>query len=334
VEVLFAAEGLVPAVGGAERFVVEALAAIRERHSVRTIYLAPEQRPERYWEWRRLRREEVGRRTEQALHERRADVVVTQLHSAPAVIAAAAAAGVPSVLLLPSYESLCRLAFDAGSECHPETRCRGCPALLALPVSEQAELARSRDEHDASLAAASTIVAPSRYVADACFGWSGRRAVVVSPVGAPPRDAEARPDGPVVALASRWTPNKGAELLAELRDVQSAEGDQPLDRVLHGAGIVVVPSQSPEPFSRVAFEAMAAGVPTIASATGGLPELVPAEQLVEEFRSPRAWRTAIGELRRPERWQAARERGLIAARSVLLRDPLRRFEEVLREAAA
>ena len=31
-----------PAVGGAERFVLEALAAIRERHSVRTIYLAPE----------------------------------------------------------------------------------------------------------------------------------------------------------------------------------------------------------------------------------------------------------------------------------------------------
>ena len=143
-DVLFAAEGLMPAVGGAERFVVEALAAIRERHLVHTIYLAPERRPERYWEWRRLRREEVGRRVEQALSERGADVVVTQLHSAPAVIATATAAGVPSVLLLPSYESLCQLAFDAGSECHPETRCRGCPALEALPASERAELARSR----------------------------------------------------------------------------------------------------------------------------------------------------------------------------------------------
>ncbi len=332
-EVLFAAEGLVPAVGGAERFVVEALAAIRERHSVRTIYLEPEPRPERYWEWRRRRREEVGRRAEQALGERRADVVVTQLHSAPAVIAAADAAGVPSVLLLPSYESLCRLAFDAGSECHPETRCRGCPAVHDLPASERAELASSRDEHDASLAAASAIVAPSQYVADACFGWSRRRAVVVSPVGAAPRDAEARPDGPVIALASRWTRNKGAELLAELDEVRSTEGDQRLDRVLHGAGILVVPSQSPEPFSRVAFEGMAAGVPTIASATGGLPELVPVEQLVEDFRSPSAWRTAIAELRQPARWQAARERGLIAARSVLLRDPLRRFEEVLLDAA-
>ena len=233
---------------------------------------------------------------------------MTQLHSAPAVIATAAAAGVPSVLLLPSYESLCQLAFDAGSECHPETRCRGCPALEGLPASERAELARSRDEHEASLAAASAIVAPSRFVADACFGWSRRRAVVVSPVGAPPPDAEARPDGPLIALASRWTRNKGAELLAELGEVHSTEGDQPLDRVLKGAGILVVPSQSPEPFSRVAFEAMAAGVPTIASATGGLAELVPVEQLVEDFQSPGAWRAAIGELgsRRAAGGQGAR----------------------------
>ena len=156
---------------------------------------------------------------------------------------------------------------------------------------------------------------------------------MVSPVGAPPRDAEARPDGPLIALASRWTRNKGAELLAELGEVHSTEGDQRLDRVLKGAGILVVPSQSPEPFSRVAFEAMAAGVPTIASATGGLAELVPVEQLVEDFQSPGAWRAAIGELRQPARWQAAKERGLIAARSVLLQDPLRRFEEVLLEAA-
>jgi glycosyltransferase involved in cell wall biosynthesis len=97
--------------------------------------------------------------------------------------------------------------------------------------------------------------------------------------------------------------------------------------------VLIVPSQSPEPFSRVAFEGMAAGVPTLASATGGLAELVPVEQLVEDFASPNAWRTAIGDLRQPARWHAARERGLRAARAVQLRGPLRRFEEVLLEAA-
>ena len=308
---------------------VEALDALAERHSIRTVYLEPETRPERYWEWRRLRREEVGRRVEQALAERCADVVVTQLHAAPAVIAASGAAGVPSILVLPSYESLCRYAFEAGSECLPETRCRDCPAARGLPAAERRELERSRDEHEASLAAASAIVAPSRYVADAAFRWCGRRAVVVSPVGTPPRDAVARPDGPVVALASRWNRNKGIELLADLGDVRVAEGEQPLDAALGGAGILVVPSQSPEPFARVAFEGMAAGVPTLASATGGLPELVPVEQLVADYAEPAAWRAAIAELREPGRWLAARERGLNAARTVRRQAPLRRFEELL-----
>ena len=108
---------------------VEALDALRERHSVQAVYLEPAARPERYWEWRRLRREEVGRRVERALAERRPDVVVTQLHAGPAVIAAAEAAGVPSVLVLPSYESLCKHA-SKGNECLPRT-VRGCPGALA-----------------------------------------------------------------------------------------------------------------------------------------------------------------------------------------------------------
>lgn len=328
-DVLFAAEGLVPAVGGAERFMVEVLGGLRDRHSVRAVYLEPAARPDRYWEWRRLRREEVGRRVARALAERRPDVVVTQLHAAPAVVAAAGTAGVPSVLVLPSYESLCKHAFDADTECRPETRCCGCPAALALPESERGELERSREAHEASLAAVTALVAPSRFVTAACRNWCGREATVIHPVGGPPGDAGARPDGPVIALASRWTRNKGAEIVAALGDVRSAEGDEPLADVLAGAGVLVVPSQSPEPFSRVAFEGMAAGVPTLASATGGLSELVPAEQLVADYGDPVAWRAAILALREPRRWLAARERGLNAARSVRRQAPLRRFEELL-----
>ena len=328
-DILFAAEGLVPAIGGAERFMLEALEALRARHSVRAVYLEPSQRPERYWEWRRLRREEVGRRVERALAERRPDVVVTQLHATPAVISAAETAGVPTVLVMPSYESLCKHAFDAGTDCRPETMCRGCPAALALPESERGELVRSREAHEASLAAASALVAPSRFVAAACRDWCGREATVVHPVGASPGDARARPEGPVVALASRWTRNKGAEIVAALGDVRSVEGDEAFGDVLGGAGVLVVPSQSPEPFSRIAFEGMAAGVPTLASATGGLLELVPAQQLVADYGDPVAWRAAIAALRKPRRWRAARERGLNAARTVRRQAPLRRFEELL-----
>lgn len=328
-DVLFAAEGLVPAVGGAERFMVEALDALRERHSVRVVQLDPMPRPDPYWEGRRLRREEVGRRVVAALGQRLPDVVVTQLHASPAVIAAADRARIPNVLVLPSYESLCKLAFEAGADCRPQTRCRGCPAARALPERERRELERSREEHESAIRSATRLVALSRYVGSACREWCGRDADVVYPVGRTPVDAGARPDGPTLAPAVSWNRNKGAHVVEALDDVVAVEGDRPIDEVLRGAAIVIVPSQWPEPFGRTAFEAMAAGVPVLASRTGGLPEFVPAEQLVADFADPDAWRAAIAELREPRHWLAARERGLNAARIVLRQAPLRRFEELL-----
>lgn len=328
-DVLFAAEILLPAHGGAERFIVEALEALRPRHSVRAVYLEPVPHPERYWEAKRLRREEVGRRVERALEERRADVVVTQLHAAPAAIAAARTAGVPSVLALPSYESFCKHAFDAGSECRPESRCRACPATAALGDAERHELWRSRDEHEASLAAVSKIVALSHYLGAACSGWCGREPDVLYPVARASADARARPDGPVVAAAVQWSARKGADVVAALGSVETIAGARSIEEFFRGAGILVVPSQWPEPFGRIAFEAMSAGLPTLASAVGGLAEFVPPEQLVVDYADPAAWRAAIAELREPAQWHAARERGLRAATRVLEQAPLQRFEELL-----
>ncbi|MEQ1870848.1 MAG: glycosyltransferase, partial [Vicinamibacterales bacterium] len=68
----------------------------------------------------------------------------------------------------------------------------------------------------------------------------------------------------------------------------------PARDLLADAGVVLVPSQWPEPFGRVAIEAMAAGIPVIASATGGLPECCGgAARLVRRFRSAEAWREAL-----------------------------------------
>jgi glycosyltransferase involved in cell wall biosynthesis len=47
-----------------------------------------------------------------------------------------------------------------------------------------------------------------------------------------------------------------------------------VDRVWAGSDIAVVPSTEPEPFGRVAIEAMAHGLPVVAAAHGGLVEIV------------------------------------------------------------
>jgi glycosyltransferase involved in cell wall biosynthesis len=81
--------------------------------------------------------------------------------------------------------------------------------------------------------------------------------------------------------------------------------DGELDRLRRGAGLAIVPSRSAETFGIAAAEAMAAGVPVVASRIGALPELVEPEGLVDPGDAT-ALAEAIG-----RRWRdvAAAERG-------------------------
>ena len=80
-------------------------------------------------------------------------------------------------------------------------------------------------------------------------------------------------------------------------------------RFLRLSRLVVVPSQWPEPFGRIAVEAMASGVPTLISRTGGLAEIARGSSLaVEAFDQPAAWIEAVtGLLTSPSRLQQAIE---------------------------
>lgn len=365
--VLFAAEALLPPIGGAERLVLELLERLAERNVVRAAWLNIGEVPEwleavpatsptanGYWQTKARRREALGRALERALARRRADVVVTQLHAAPAAVEAAKAVGAPSVLLLPSYESLCKHAFDVGSLCQPDGRCQDCPAALALSPDERLELVRSREAHEQSLRDATVLVAPSRSVADACEAWCERRPLLIAGSAAPPPAVSGKPPGPVVAAAARWSANKGASLLEpiarglERRFLVTESGleaevrshlerlphvelvpEVPLAQLLQGASLLIVPSQWREPFGRVAFEGLAAGIPTLASATGGLLDFVPPEQLVSDYSDPQAWIDAIARLEPGTRWEQARLRGLRAAQRLLAEDPAAQFEQLL-----
>jgi glycosyltransferase involved in cell wall biosynthesis len=71
----------------------------------------------------------------------------------------------------------------------------------------------------------------------------------------------------------------------------------PARRFLRLSRVLLVPSVWPEPFGRVAVEAMANGIPVLASAAGGLAEIVGDSALaVRTFRDPDAWEAGLAGL--------------------------------------
>ena len=313
------------------------------------------------WQTRGRRRAALEQALDALLAVAPPHVMVGHHDTGPAVVAAATRAGRPAVLALPSYEALCAYAFYPGSDCVPESRCRHCPRALAMEPAERAALHAARDAQEEALAGAAALLAPARSLAVACEEWKGRRPAVVAPVvGAPPLTA-GRPEGHVLAAAALWTANKGVELLAPLaarlaprpllvqfhhgglaprwRDELAAlpnvalRESPPAERPrLEGAAVAIVPSLM-DVFPRVAFEAMAAGIPVLASDVGGLTELVPDQQRVARFADPGAWAAAVRGLQDADAWWAAARRGREAAAAVMATRPVERVEALLAEAA-
>jgi glycosyltransferase involved in cell wall biosynthesis len=99
------------------------------------------------------------------------------------------------------------------------------------------------------------------------------------------------------------------------RDVRFAGRvvDGQLDRLRAGAALAIVPSRSAETFGMAAAEAMAAGLPVVASRIGALPELVEEEPGLVDPGDATALADAIG-----RRWRdgAAGERGRARVREL------------------
>jgi glycosyltransferase involved in cell wall biosynthesis len=378
--VLFASECLLPAAGGAERAALEWLGALAPHHRVRACFIhaaargrdlvfeppagvavvhARDATASGYWALRQAKRESVFQAVTEDLATHGADVVVTQLHASSAVIDAAHAVGVPAVILLPSYECLCKYAFDAGSRCVPISKCRGCERASELDPHDRDAMIEARDANERALARVERLVAPSEAVAQACAEWCGRMPDVIRPVAGAGSSQEPNPTGHRLLVATRWRHNKGVRLLwplcSTLRDrrVLVTERGLPdhvrlrlegldhvrvitgtrIESLLANASLLLVPSQWSEPFGRVAFEGLAAGVPTLASAVGGLAEFVPPGQLVEPPDSIDAWVAAVRRIEQPAAWQQARRDGIAAVRALLAYSPLAQLEAALRETA-
>lgn len=231
-------------------------------------------------------------------------------------LAAARDAGARVVVHLHNYRLVCAVAtcFTRGEDC---TRCHGVDTRpgVALrcrgPASEAVAYGAGLALSQRRLAVrADRFVLPSRFAHDRLRELGaplGDRVSIVPHVVRDLAEDSRAADGRYALLASRLAPEKGAEVAVEAcaragvplvvcgdgpdaaavreraRGAARFLGNVPageLATLRRDAALAIVPSRGAETFGLAAAEAMAAGVPVVASRAGALAELVAESGLV------------------------------------------------------
>jgi glycosyltransferase involved in cell wall biosynthesis len=263
-------------------------------------------------------------------------------------LAAARSAGARVVLQLHNYRLVCAVGtcFTRGADCQ---RCHGLNTLPGIRLNCRGTGAEAA-VYGASLALwqrrlvaqADAVLVPSRFAHERLLALGAPlppgRVRVIGHAVREFADRSRADEGVHALVSARLAPEKGVEVAIEACDRAQiplvVTGDGPLrdeldrraretgarllgqvgraelGRLRSQAAIAVVPSRSAETYGLAAAEAMAAGVPVVASRVGALGELVPEDALVPPG-DPAALAAAISTHRND---RAAGERGLIIAR--------------------
>jgi glycosyltransferase involved in cell wall biosynthesis len=218
---------------------------------------------------------------------------------------AARQAGARTVLHLHNYRLVCAVGtcFTKGADC---TRCHGRNTAPSVRLNcrgtgpEAAVYAASLALHQRKMVEHADVVVVPSASAEARLRELGAPLpddvrVIPHLVRTIAEDPNFTPDGPAL-VASRLAPEKGIDIAIEACRLAGVPlvvaGDGPLANELHGAefvgrvddaelarlraqaSVAVVPSRSAETFGLAAAEAMAAGLPVVATRIGALPDLV------------------------------------------------------------
>jgi len=230
----------------------------------------------------------------------------------PKALRAAKDAGARVVLHLHNYRLVCAVGTCFNSHGEDCTRCQGHNTLPGVRLNcrgasraEALTYAAALAAHQRSLVAhADAIVVPSQAAAQRLAALSApiSNVHVVGHVVREFAERSNAENGSYALVASRLAPEKGIETAidaceqANIELVVAGDGPHPLPRdharfvgqvdreelarLRAGAALAIVPSRSYETYGLAAIEAMAAGVPVVASHIGALGEIVEPDGLV------------------------------------------------------
>jgi glycosyltransferase involved in cell wall biosynthesis len=233
----------------------------------------------------------------------------------PRALEAAREAGARVILHLHNFRLFCSIAtcFRDGAPCF---RCRGRFTLPAVALNcrdslpESAVYASALSMHQpAVFDAVDRFVTPSEYARGqlARLGLPPERVTVLPNYVPEFATASRAHEGEYAVAFGRLSPEKGFEVAVkaaalsgvplkiagagelEVRPPAELVGQLPppeLQSLLRGAAMALVPSLSGDVMPFAALEAMAQGLPVIASRSGSLPELVGAERCVPRGDAP------------------------------------------------
>jgi len=275
-------------------------------------------------DWNRRWRPVVDR----AIRIFRPDAVLTQNMLAPSSVAAAQAAGVRTVLFFHGYRCLSPDFFQGrDARTAPATTFANAPwrARLKWPW-----VRRCLDAYAAAFRSAQCVIANSTYAAGVIERFFERPAEVLYPVQdlqEPSHSTPAPPGGSVLFVKPQ--PVKGVHLLLQVSrhlpehrfvvvgparrrvrtrlarapNIEHRPWTEDMQALYRQAALLFGPSQIPEPFGRVFVEAGLQGVPSLASAAGGIPEAVGSGGALLPFdATPEEWGQALCQCLAPATW--------------------------------
>ncbi|MFH0910038.1 MAG: glycosyltransferase family 4 protein [Planctomycetota bacterium] len=267
---------------------------------------------------------------ERELAALRPDLLLSQNMLAPSSVAAGRAAGVRTAIFFHGYRCLSPAFFreqDALTTPLPSFRTAPLRARLKWPL-----VARSLALYQSAYRKADLVVANSAYTARVIERFFERRAEVLYPVfdlAAPETAPKTNPGGPVLFVKPQSI--KGVDVLlktapllpqkrflavgrasvltrlqlARVANIEYREWTEDMDASYASASLLFGPSQIPEPFGRVFVEAAIHGLPSVASAGGGIPEAVGEGGVLLPFDSmPGEWAEALEQALDPLRYEA------------------------------
>ena len=305
-KVVFAAQYFYPMIGGAEH-TANLLLQTLARHGYRSeVICLGKPRQFRFGNIFVRRTSEIEK-VPKLLKQAKADVILTQLNLAPFVVGVARILSVPVILNVASYEcywpDLMAVAKNKGEGRYKRYE------LINKDVLRTQRWAMEK---------ANIVCCASKYLARMVHKSYGRKAEILYPpiddgpdyVGDPDSVKDRRYVTMCTALSF-----KGANVFSEIarrmpqekflavggRGQPQAYGLNRLPNVTcwgekkpcefySVTKLLLVPSLCPESFGRVVLEAMANGIPVIASRVGGLPESVGrAGILMGDYKNPASW---------------------------------------------